>query len=97
MVRSDGDARSVIHPRLLATTHSFPHSLCFAQGYGVAMADDAWRIRSLADESEAAIAELAAQVLRDPLQAKRLSDRVYELMQQDLRIQQERSRGGGRF
>jgi hypothetical protein len=60
------------------------------------MADDSWRIRSLADES-VAIAELAAQILRDPVQARRLSDRVYELMQQDLRIQQERSRGGGRF
>jgi hypothetical protein len=64
----------------------------------VAMADDAWRIRSLADESEAAIAELAAQILRDPLQARRLCDRVYGLLQQDLRIQRERSRGyGGRF
>jgi hypothetical protein len=36
------------------------------------------------------------QVLLDPLLLQQLSDRVYELLQEDLRKQSERSRGYGR-
>jgi ABC-type glutathione transport system ATPase component len=60
------------------------------------MADDSWRIRPIAHESQAAMAQLAQQILQNPLQAMQLSDRVYELLQEDLRIQQERGRGYGR-
>jgi hypothetical protein len=62
------------------------------------MIEDIWKIRSLADqpEAEAAIVALAQQILQDPLQLQQLGDRVYELLQQDLRILQERSRGYGR-
>jgi hypothetical protein len=60
--------------------------------------DEMWRIRSIADqpESEAAIGALAKQILQDPLQLQQLRDRVDALLQQDLRILQERSRGYGR-
>jgi hypothetical protein len=38
------------------------------------------------------------QILQDPLLLQQLGDRVYELLQEDLRKQSERSRGyGGRF
>jgi hypothetical protein len=38
------------------------------------------------------------QILHDPLLLQQLGDRVYELLQEDLRKQSERSRGyGGRF
>jgi cell pole-organizing protein PopZ len=51
-------------------------------------------VEMLSDRSAQAIAqamaEVAAQVLRDPLLKRRLSDRLYELLQQDLRIQQDR-------
>jgi hypothetical protein len=62
------------------------------------MVDDAWKIRVIANQPEhlAAIAELAEQIVKDPLQLQQLGDRVYELLQQDLRILQERSRGYGR-
>ncbi|MBM0744557.1 hypothetical protein JOY44_23605 [Phormidium sp. CLA17] len=42
------------------------------------------------------LSQLAAQLLNDPLAVQRLSDRVVELMQQDLKLQQERDRGYGR-
>lgn len=42
------------------------------------------------------LAELAAKVLEEPLLMQQLSDRVYELMQEDLRQQQERRRNYGR-
>lgn len=49
-------------------------------------------------EDLAKISKAAAEVLRDPLQLRLLSDRVYELMLEDLRRQQERSRNyGGSF
>lgn len=49
-------------------------------------------------EDLAKISKLAGQVLQDPLRMRLLSDRVYELMLQDLRRQQERSRNyGGRL
>lgn len=44
----------------------------------------------------AMLSQLAAQLLQDPLAVRRLSDRVVELLQQDLKLQQERSRGYGR-
>ncbi len=40
--------------------------------------------------------QLAAQLLSDPLAVQRLSDRVVELLQQDLRLQRERNFGYGR-
>jgi hypothetical protein len=43
-----------------------------------------------------ALAQVAAQVLADPLAVQRLSDRVIQLLQRDLRQQRERSRGAGR-
>jgi hypothetical protein len=43
-----------------------------------------------------ALAQLAQQVLADPLAVQRLSDRVVELMRQDLRQQRERSGSYGR-
>jgi hypothetical protein len=36
------------------------------------------------------------QILHDPLLLQQLGDRVYELLQEDLRKQSERSRGYGR-
>lgn len=62
------------------------------------MADDNWKIRTIASQPEvaAAIAKLTQKVLQDPLQLQQLSNRVYELLQQDLRIHQERSRGYGK-
>ncbi|MEX0271130.1 hypothetical protein AB3R30_18495 [Leptolyngbyaceae cyanobacterium UHCC 1019] len=47
-------------------------------------------------EDLALLSQLAEQLLQDPLAVKRLSDRVVELLHQDLRQQQERSRGYGR-
>jgi hypothetical protein len=60
------------------------------------MADETWRIRPIAHEPQQEIAQLAQQILQDPLRTMQLCDRVYELLQEDLRIQQERSRGYGR-
>ena len=49
-------------------------------------------------EEQTGIAKAAAQVLQNPLLMRRLSDRVYELMLEDLRNQRERSRNyGGSF
>ena len=45
----------------------------------------------------ATLSQLAAQILDDPLAVQRLSDRVVELLHQDLKLQQERSRGYGRL
>lgn len=42
------------------------------------------------------LSQLAAQLLQDPLAMQQLSDRVVELLQQDLRRQRERSREYGR-
>jgi len=62
------------------------------------MANDNWKIRTIASQPEVttAIAKLTQHILQDPLQLQQLGDRVYELLQQDLRIQQERSRGYGK-
>lgn len=48
------------------------------------------------DSHPEALAQVAAQVLADPLAVQRLSDRVIQLLQQDLRLQRERNRGAGR-
>jgi len=49
-------------------------------------------------EEQTRIAKAAAQVLQNPLLMRKLSDRVYELMLEDLRNQRERSRNyGGSF
>ena len=62
------------------------------------MDNDNWKIRTIASQPEVAtaIAKLTQHILQDPLQLQQLGDRVYELLQQDLRIQQERSRGYGK-
>jgi hypothetical protein len=44
------------------------------------------------------LSQLAEEILEDTVLLMRLSDRVYELMSQDLRNQKERNRNyGGRF
>jgi len=48
------------------------------------------------DKNKVALAQLVKEILADPLAMAALSDRVYQLMQDDLRIQQERNRGFGR-
>ncbi|PZV14281.1 MAG: hypothetical protein DCF22_09165 [Leptolyngbya sp.] len=47
-------------------------------------------------EDLALLSELAGQLLQDPLAVRRLSDRVVELLHQDLMQQQERNHGYGR-
>ncbi|NES86655.1 MAG: hypothetical protein F6K10_37850 [Moorea sp. SIO2B7] len=50
------------------------------------------------NDNRSAIFDLAAKVLEDPLLTQKLSDRVYELMLEDLRLQRERSKNyGSRF
>jgi hypothetical protein len=45
----------------------------------------------------ATLSAIAAQLLTDPLRVRHLTDRVYQLLQEDLRLQQERrGRYGGR-
>jgi len=46
----------------------------------------------LSEEELVMRAQLAAAVLDDPLAVQRLSDRVVELLQQDLELQQDRDR-----
>jgi hypothetical protein len=43
-----------------------------------------------------AMGELAEEILHDPLAIQELCDRVYDLMVDDLRMQQTRNRGYGR-
>ncbi len=45
---------------------------------------------------ETDLAGLAAQLLQDPLAVYQLGERVFQLLQQDLRLQQERVYGYGR-
>jgi urease gamma subunit len=47
-------------------------------------------------EDLALLSQLASQLLQDPMAVKQLSDRVLELLHQDLVQQQERSHGYGR-
>ncbi len=44
---------------------------------------------------QATLLTTASKVIQDPLLMRRLSDRVYELMLEDLRYQQERRRNYG--
>lgn len=46
--------------------------------------------------SQQAVSNLAAKVMRDRKQLLMLSDRVYELMLEDLRLHKERSTNYGR-
>ncbi|MEW6494900.1 MAG: hypothetical protein AB1589_20625 [Cyanobacteriota bacterium] len=46
-------------------------------------------------QEQAALLQTASKVLNDPLLLRQLSDRVYELMLEDLRYQRERSRNYG--
>lgn len=48
-------------------------------------------------DNQTAVSKIAAKVLRDPLLLRQLSDRVYELMLEDLRRQRERSRNYGGY
>ena len=48
------------------------------------------------EEDKVALTQLAAKILQDPLAMRRLSDRVFQLLQEDLQLQQERNRGYGR-
>ncbi len=48
-------------------------------------------------EDLAKISKVAGKVLQDPLMMRLLSDRVYQLLLEDLRRQQERSRNYGGF
>lgn len=49
-------------------------------------------------QAQAEARSLAAQILRDPVLLRRLCDRVYGLMRDDLHRQHERSRNyGGRY
>ena len=47
-------------------------------------------------EELAKYAPLAAQILEDSVAMRKVSDRVFELLCQDLRLQQERRQGYGR-
>lgn len=42
------------------------------------------------------LSQIAAELLSDPLAVRQLSERVFELLQQDLRLQRERGYGYGR-
>jgi hypothetical protein len=44
----------------------------------------------------ATLAQVSAQLLEDPIAVYQLSDRVFELLQQDLFLQRERGYGYGR-
>lgn len=44
----------------------------------------------------ATLAQVAAQVLQDPIAVSQLSDRVFELLRRDLFLQRERGYGYGR-
>jgi hypothetical protein len=44
---------------------------------------------------QSVLSNTAARVVQDPLLLRKLSDRVYELMLEDLRYQQQRSRNYG--
>jgi hypothetical protein len=68
-------------------------------GNGVGVAGFTASAGILASETLAqnsALLQLAAEVLENPLLQQKLCDRVYELMQQDLRKQKERYHNYGR-
>jgi hypothetical protein len=47
-------------------------------------------------EDQVALSQLAAKILQDPLAMRKLSDRVFELLREELQIERERNRGYGR-
>jgi len=47
-------------------------------------------------DEAAALSSLAQQILDDPIALQQLSDRVFELLERDIRLQRERSRPYGR-
>lgn len=49
------------------------------------------------DERQTAIAKAAAKVMQDPLLMRLLSERVYQLLLEDLQNQRERSRNYGGY
>lgn len=51
---------------------------------------------ALSAEDSQELAALASQILDDPVALRRLSDRVFELLKQDLQQEQERRGGYGR-
>ena len=51
---------------------------------------------SEAEEHRVALTQLAAKILQDPLAMRKLSDRVFELLREELQIERERNRGYGR-
>ena len=54
------------------------------------------RLNTVDRDELAQYAPLATQILDDPVAMRQVSDRVFELLCQDLRLQQERRRGYGR-
>ena len=54
------------------------------------------RGKTLDADELAKYAPLAAQILDDPVTLRKVSDRVFELLCRDLRLQQERRQGYGR-
>lgn len=51
---------------------------------------------TLQPDELAILSQLSAELLQNPLALQQLSDRVLELMRQDLRLQRERHHGYGR-
>lgn len=73
--------------------------LVTAQSTGSSTAGYAASASMLEDKTEedrVALTQLAAKILQDPLAMRRLSDRVFQLLQEDLQLQRERNRGYGR-
>jgi hypothetical protein len=60
------------------------------------MAEESWRMRTIAQQPDrwVELSQLLTKIQHDPLLKRELGDRVYQLMQQDLRVQRER-RGNG--
>lgn len=79
----------------LGTEASFPPLGDATVPVGYAAPDFIQRDGNTADLAK--ISKAASSVLHDPLRMRLLSDRVYELMREDLRRQQERSRNYGGY
>lgn len=50
---------------------------------------------ALTSEQRQRLGQIASRVMADPLLKRQLAERVYELMQADLRLQHERTRSYG--
>jgi hypothetical protein len=70
----------------------FPRALPPPAGYAAPAAIQG----SQAESDRATLALLAAKIRQDPLAMRKLSDRVFELLREDLQIERERNRGYGR-